>query len=434
MKITDLKVYVVMVQPHREWLFVELETDEGITGLGECSDYAATAHMTGGLEAIKHFIVGMDARNIEDLWQKLFHGFSDLNGRGYVSHLISALDIALWDLKGKTLGVPIYQLLGGPVRDRVPLYTHISTGIANSTVDQAQAAAKKIKAAGYQGIKTDPFRRQWQGEGPTGGGMVERLSPGAVREAAEWMMALREAVGPTYELLVDAHARFDVASAIRACRALEPVKLVWLEEPVPVESVQALRQVRENTNIPLSVGERHFTRWDYVEIFKERLVDYVMPDVAWTGGISELRRIASMAEAYFIRFSPHDALGPVMLMAGVQTDMTVPNLYRQECVHEFFPDYAKVLKKMFKVEDGAIVPDPKAPGLGVELDHEKIKQYMVSPYDSRIHRPFQFPSQPVKTGAAVSKASAGVKKAVKAVNPGAPATRAAAGGARGRHS
>mgnify|MGYP001615525448 CR=1 FL=1 len=125
MKVTDLKTYVVMVQPGREWIFVELETDEGITGLGECSDYGATPHLVAGLEAVKHLVVGMDPRNIEDLWQKLFHGYSDLNGRGYVSHIMSALDIALWDIKGQTLGVPIYQLLGGPVREKVPVYTHI---------------------------------------------------------------------------------------------------------------------------------------------------------------------------------------------------------------------------------------------------------------------------------------------------------------------
>ena len=255
MKVTDLKIYVTMVKPTREWIFVELETDEGITGLGECSDYAATAHLVAGLEAVKPFVVGMDPRNIEDLWQKLFHGYSDLNGRGYISHIISALDIALWDIKGQALGVPIYQLLGGPVREKVPVYTHISTGVANSTIEQAQAEARKTKAAGYQGIKTDPFKRQYLEPGkPRGGEMVERLSPAAISFAADWMMGLREAVGPEYELLLDAHARFDVASAIRACRAMEPVKLVWFEEPVPVESIQALRQVRENTDIPLKLA------------------------------------------------------------------------------------------------------------------------------------------------------------------------------------
>lgn len=397
MKIVDMKIHVLMLKPNREWIFVQLATDEGITGVGECSDYASTAHLVAGLNAIKPFIVGMDARNIEDVWQKLFHGYSDLNGRGYVSHLISAIDIALWDIKGKALGVPIYQLLGGPVRDTVPLYTHIPGRLgSNTAIDEAQSAAVRAKELGFQAIKTDPFARQWKGPGPQGGEMVERLNPGEIAQAAEFMMAVREAVGPEYELLVDAHARFDVASAIRAARALEPVKLTWLEEPVPVESINALREVRENTDVPLCVGERHFTRWDYVELFRERLVDYVMPDIAWTGGISEVRRIASQAESYFIRFSPHDALGPVMVMASAQVDMTVPNLYRQECVHEFFDDYANVITPMFDWSDGVIHISDR-PGLGIELIPEAIEKYSVDPFDPQIGRPFQFASQTVPT-------------------------------------
>ena len=397
MKIVDMKIHVLMLKPNREWIFVQLATDEGITGVGECSDYASTAHLVAGLNAIKPFIVGMDARNIEDVWQKLFHGYSDLNGRGYVSHLISAIDIALWDIKGKALGVPIYQLLGGPVRDTVPLYTHIPGRLgSNTAIDEAQSAAVRAKELGFQAIKTDPFARQWKGPGPQGGEMGERLNPGEIAQAAEFMMAVREAVGPEYELLVDAHARFDVASAIRAARALEPVKLTWLEEPVPVESINALREVRENTDVPLCVGERHFTRWDYVELFRERLVDYVMPDIAWTGGISEARRIASQAESYFIRFSPHDALGPVMVMASAQVDMTAPNLYRQECVHEFFDDYANVITPMFDWSDGVIHTSDR-PGLGIELIPEAIEKYSVDPFDPQIGRPFQFASQTVPT-------------------------------------
>lgn len=395
MKIVDMKIHVLMLKPNREWIFVKLTTDEGITGTGECSDYASTAHLVSGLNAIKPFILGMDARNIEDVWQKLFHGYSDLNGRGYVSHLISAIDIALWDIKGKVLGVPVYQLLGGQVRDTVPLYTHIPGRLgSNTTIGEAQKAAVKAKELGFQAIKTDPFARQWKGASPQGGEMVERLTPREIAHAAEFMMAVREAVGPEFELLVDAHARFDVASAIRAARALEPVKLTWLEEPVPVESINALREVRENTDIPLCVGERHFTRWDYVELFRERLVDYVMPDIAWTGGISEVRRIASQAESYFIRFSPHDALGPVMVMASAHVDMAAPNLYRQECVHEFFDDYEKVITPMFDWSSGVIHMSDR-PGLGIELIPEAIEKYSVDPFDERTGRPFQFASRTV---------------------------------------
>lgn len=384
-----------MLRENREWIFVELFTDDGISGVGECSDYASTAHLVSGLHSIRPFIIGMDARNIEDVWQKLFHGYSDLNGRGYISHLISAIDIALWDIKGKQLGVPVYQLLGGPVRDSVPLYTHIPGRMGMDTsIKTAQQAALAAKKLGFQAIKTDPFARSWNDSVPQGGEMVERLTPAEIDKAAEFMMGVREAVGPEFELLVDAHARFDVASAIRAARALEPVKLTWLEEPVPVESINALREVRENTDIPLCVGERHFTRWDYVELFRERLVDYVMPDIAWTGGISEVRRIASQAESYFIRFSPHDALGPVMVAASLHVDATAPNLYRQECVHEFFDDYAKVIMPMFDWQGGeAQLPD--GPGLGVELIPEAIEKFSVDPFDKRIGRPFQFASKTV---------------------------------------
>jgi galactonate dehydratase len=394
-KVIDMKVHVLMLRPNREWIFVELFTDDGISGVGECSDYASTAHLVSGLHSIRPFIIGMDARNIEDVWQKLFHGYSDLNGRGYVSHLISAIDIALWDIKGKQLGVPVHQLLGGPVRDSIPLYTHIPgrLGVGTST-EAAQKAALAAKNLGFQAIKTDPFARGWKGSAPQGGEMVERLTPAEIDKAAEFMMGVREAVGPEFELLVDAHARFDVASAIRAARALEPVKLTWLEEPVPVESINALREVRENTDIPLCVGERHFTRWDYIELFRERLVDYVMPDIAWTGGISEVRRIASQAESYFIRFSPHDALGPVMVAASLHVDTTAPNLYRQECVHEFFDDYAKVITPMFDWKDGEARLSNR-PGLGIELIPEAIEKYSVDPFDKRIGRPFQFPSKTV---------------------------------------
>jgi galactonate dehydratase len=410
MKITNVLTHVVMVYPPLEWVFVELETDEGITGVGECSDYGSAEMLVAGIEALKPAVIGMDPRNIEDTWQRIFHRYSDLSGPGFVSHLISAIDIALWDIKGKVLGVPIYQLLGGRVRDQVTLYTHVPDRSGNPNPAVAAEAARAVKEAGFRALKSDPFASQFPAGGPRGGDMVERLSPGEIARSAEYMHAIRDAVGPDYEILVDAHARFDVASAIRAARALEPIKPVWFEEPIPVEGINAFRQVRENATIPLCVGERHFTRWDYAELFKERLVDYVMPDVAWTGGISELRRIASQAEAYFIRISPHDALGPVMLMAAFQVDLATPNLYRQECVHEFFEHYAKIITPMFDWHDGAIWPSDR-PGLGIELNREGLERFRVAPTDPRILRGLK-PSGPIPTvawdRAAVGGAGRGV--------------------------
>ena len=377
MKITDIKSHVVMPIPGLAWLFVTVETDEGVTGLGECTDYAVNNHLVRGLEAIKPLVVGTDPKNIEEIWQRIFHVNSDLNPRGYISHLISAIDIALWDIRGKVLGVPIYDLLGGPVRESVPLYTHVRDIGAGQGIDTLIAEAKATVAAGYKAIKTDPFPyRGTIGGTHYGANMVERMEPKAIAEAVEWMEALRETVGPEYEILVDAHARMDVPSAIKAANAIEHIDLVWFEEPTHVENHNALRQIRENTNVPLCVGERHFTRWDYDEILRDRLVDYIMPDIAWCGGISEIRRIASMAEIQYIPVSPHDALGPVAIAASFQASMAIPNLYREECLHTWFEAFEKVITPMFDVRDGSIFPNGR-PGLGIELIPEAIEEFAV---------------------------------------------------------
>mgnify|MGYP001171402530 CR=1 FL=1 len=379
MKITDVKTYVTMPVEGLAWLFVEVETDEGITGLGECTDYFVNPHLVRGIEAVKPLVIGQDPANIEEIWQKIFHLHSDLNPRGYVSHLISAIDIALWDIKGKVLGVPIYQLLGGPVRTHVPLYTHPGTG----TIDEIVASALRMKEEGFEATKTDPFAKQNEaGRGFVGADRVERLSRRAIAEGVEVMEALREALGEDYELMVDAHARFDVASAIAMCNALEHVDLTWVEEPTHVENHDSLKQVRQNTNVPLCVGERHFTRWDYLTILQEGLVDYIMPDVAWCGGISELRRIAALAEPYFVRVSPHDALGPASIAAGFQTCMTTPNLYKQECVSEWFPAFEKIITPMFDIREGSIWPSDR-PGLGIELIHEEVERHAIDVDDPR---------------------------------------------------
>ena len=388
MKITDIKSYVYAPLPATPWFFIEVETDEGITGLGETSDYRATQMLAGGIDAIKHLLIGEDPSHIEELWQRVFRNYSTINGRGFVSHLVSAVDVALWDIRGKALGQPVYQLLGGPVRSNVPLYTHIQDqSYKGVTIADAVAAARRTKEAGYEAIKTDPFKSQRPLGGPfLGASMVEFLNPDSIAEAVDWIAALRDELGPGYELMVDAHGRFDVASAIRAGRALEPYGLIWYEEPVPPESFQALREVRENTNIPICVGERLYTRYDYTPVFEQRLADYVMPDILWTGGISEIKKIAAMAEAYYVRISPHDALGPVSIVAGAHASITMPNLYRLECLHEWFPTFAKIIKPMFEVRDGAIRLDATRPGLGIELDHEAAAEYRVDPRANEARR------------------------------------------------
>lgn len=379
MKITDIKSYVLAPIPSNPWIFVEILTDEGVTGLGECTDYASTPILINAIESIKPLVVGQDPSHIEEIWQRISRNYSTLNIRGFVSHVVSAVDIALWDIRGKVLDVPVYQLIGGPLRASVPLYTHIQDQRGVS-IAEAVELTKDVISEGYTAIKTDPFKWQRSLAGEyMGADMVERLSPKAIEEAMMWMTAVRETVGSDYELMVDAHGRFDTASAIAAGRALEAINLIWYEEPVPPESFEALRQVRESTNIPICMGERHFTRYDYVALLENRLVDYIMPDICWTGGISEIKRIASMAEAYYVRVSPHDALGPVSIMSGFHASMTIPNFYRLECIHTWFEDFAKIIRPMFDYHDGAIWPSNR-PGLGIELNHDTIDEFQIDPF------------------------------------------------------
>ena len=204
MKITDVKPHVVKMPDTMPWVFVSVETDEGVTGWGECTDYIANPQLVRGIEAVKPWVIGIDASHIEEIWQRIFHMYSDLNGRGFVSHLISAIDIALWDIKGKVLDRPIYDLLGGPVRASVPLYTHVNDTSQGDTFEDHLAGmmedARRTKEMGFEAIKTDPFPSRRQYGKFRGAFMVERLDPAAIRDAVRWMDGLREAVGDDYEL------------------------------------------------------------------------------------------------------------------------------------------------------------------------------------------------------------------------------------------
>ena len=387
MKITRVETYVTMPIENLPWLFVEVHTDEGVTGLGECTLAIGNNIISHTVKAIEPLIVGLDPADIEEIWQRIFLRYLRIGGRGVISAAVSAIDLALWDVKGKVLGVPIFQLLGGAARDRVPLYTHVHDARqSRMTPDDVAEEARATRAAGYEALKTDPFRSARTAGGPyQGASMIERLTPAMISDAEEWVAAIRDAVGPDYEIMVDAHARFDTASAIAASRALEALGLTWFEEPVPPESHQALWEVRENTNVPISVGESLFTRYDFVPVLEQRLADYVMPDVAWTGGISELRRIASLAEAYYVRLSPHDALGPVAIMAAFRVCMSTPNLYRQECIHTWFDGFEKIITPMFEYHEGAIWPSDR-PGLGIELIHDAVAEHALDPEDPRANR------------------------------------------------
>jgi galactonate dehydratase len=385
MKITSVRPWLIESEASYwgEFLFVEINTDEGITGWGEITTTTKIANraLTAMLRQIGSTMVGEDPAQIERLWHKLFRSFTYMGSRGAAVECLSAIDIALWDIRGKELGKPIYELLGGPVRDEIALYTHPDQRKFTSK-EAVVAEIQAIVKSGHTALKFDPFPFQGayvhgmareQSEGYLDGSMTRTDE----REAAELTALIRETAGPSIEILIDAHGRFDVPTAIRLCRSLEEAgNIDWFEEPCPPESTNALKQVREKVNAPISWGERGHTKWDFVPILENKLADYIMPDVTWTGGITELKKISALCEAYYIPVSPHDAAGPINVVAGAQVMMTVPNFYKLETSEWNLSKYDPLINVPLDNSNGSLKLNP-APGLGVDMNREYLEAHVV---------------------------------------------------------
>jgi galactonate dehydratase len=305
---------------------------------------------------------GEDPTHIEAIWHKLLRAFTYVGTRGATTAMLSGIDIALWDIKGQALGIPIYELLGGAVRETIPLYTHFL--YARTVQEMVENACAEV-ARGSRAIKTDPFMA-------AGGLSNVAYVDGQIDRAIEnrgvaMIEAIREAVGPDVEVLIDAHALYNVPTAIRLANRLAPYSITWFEEPCPPESYDALEQVRAQVSVRISVGERLYTRFEFLPVLTRHLTDYVMPDVTWTGGISELKKIATLAETFYVPISPHDASGPVNVLAGAQVMMSVPNFYRLEARRVDMEFYNAFLDEPLVVHDGALQV-PRKPGLGARLD------------------------------------------------------------------
>ncbi len=381
MKITGVQPWLINSKASYwgEFLFVEVNTDEGITGWGEITTttFIANRALRAMLREIGAMLIGEDPTRIEHLWHKLFRGFTYMGSRGAAVECVSAIDIALWDIRGKKLGQPIYELLGGPVRDEIALYTHPDQRKFTSK-EGVIAEIQDIVKSGHTALKFDPFPQQGlvvdgvareQRNGYLDGSMTRKDE----REAAELTALIRETTGPDVEVLIDAHGRFDVPTAIRLCRTLEEAgKIDWFEEPCPPESLNALKQVRDKVSAAISWGERGHTKWDFVPVLEQKLSDYIMPDVTWVGGITELKKISALCEAYYIPVSPHDAAGPINVVAGAQVMMTVPNFYKLETSEWNLSKYDHLIDVPLDNSNGSLKLNP-APGLGINMNREYLE-------------------------------------------------------------
>lgn len=360
----------------REYVFIEVSTDEGITGWGEITGTFPVANRSvcAALRHVSDLIEGDDPRLIEMIWNKIFRSFTYMGSRGATTNIISAIDIALWDIRGKVLGLPISELFGGPVRDGVPIYCHPQNG---SSIEEMVQHVKAIVETGQKALKLDPFQPHHEEE--SNGYLTGKLSAESENLGADRIAAIREAVGPDIEVMIDCHGRFDAPTAIRLAKALEPYNIWWFEEPVPVESTHALRQVRENVGVPICVGERLHTRWEFLPILENELADFIMPDVTWTGGISEIKKIATMAEAYYVPISPHDASGPVNVLAGAHAMASVPNHYRVETSRAKLNAYDEYIDHPLDIRGDKIYLSDR-PGLGIELDRDYMRGHALEGY------------------------------------------------------
>jgi galactonate dehydratase len=370
MKITALKTLVVNAEM-RNWVFVKIETDQaGLYGWGEASLEWKTRSVVGAVEDFAPMLIGEDPARIEHLYQKMYRqSFWRLGVIGMSA--ISGIEQALWDIRGKALGLPVYQLLGGRVRDKVRMYTHLGGGDMRA-VYESQAGndpkifvdrALEVVERGYTAIKvliTLP---------------TESLNSISIYQYAETMMAaLREAVGPEIDIMVDCHGRHFPANAIEFCRVLAPYKPFFIEEPVPPENVEALAEVRRASPVPIATGERLVTRFGFRPIFEQQACHVIQPDLCHCGGLWEAKKIAAMAEIYYMGVAPHNPLGPVANAAALHFALSTPNFLIQEDMLSDVPWRWEVVQHSLKTEDGYWLP-ADAPGLGIEVNEEAAKKH-----------------------------------------------------------
>jgi len=357
MKITKITTYIV---PPR-WLFLKIETDEGIFGWGEPVIEGRAHTVAAAVDELSDYLIGQDPLQIEKHWQAMYRG-AFYRGGPILMSAIAGVDQALWDIKGKYHDAPVHQLLGGQVRDRIRVYAWVG----GDRPDAIVASANEAIAGGFKATKMN-ITEEMQ--------IVDTMA--TVDQAVERMASLREAVGNKLDIAVDFHGRVHGPMARVLIKALEPYSPFFIEEPVLSEHLEAMAELRKNTHIPIATGERLFSRYDYKRVFTLGAADIIQPDLSHAGGITECKKIADMAEAWDIGLAPHCPLGPIALAACLQVDAVCQNAFIQEQsqgIHynksNDLTDYL-VDPSVFHYKDG-YVDIPQKPGLGIEIDEEVV--------------------------------------------------------------
>ena len=368
MKITDIKTFVVDCF-RTNWVFIKVYTDEGIDGVGEATLEYKEKALLGAVEHIKEYLVGQNPLDIERHYHDI-HRDAYWRGGPVLMSALSAVEIALWDILGKYLKVPVYQLLGGKCRDKARIYVN-GWFAGAKTPEEFGEKAKIAVQRGVTAMKWDPFGKNYM-----------NISSADLRSAIRCVEKVREAVGPDVDLLIEGHGRFNVPTAINIAKELEPYKPMFFEEPVPPDNLEALKAVRDQSPVRISAGERLYGRRDYLNLFETRAADYIQPDVSHAGGIMELKKLAAEAESRYIPFAPHNPSGPVANAATLQLAACCPNFEILEIMYNDVPWRKDVTNECLTYKDGYIdIPD--RPGIGVEINEEECLKHPYQPHTLR---------------------------------------------------
>ncbi|OKO94226.1 Gluconate dehydratase [Geobacillus proteiniphilus] len=359
MKITKFETFLV---PPR-WLFLKISTDEGISGWGEPIVEGRAGTVRAAVEELSDYLIGKDPLAIEEHWTVLYRG-GFYRGGPILMSAISGIDQALWDIKGKYFNAPVHQLLGGPVRDSIRVYSWIG---GDRPSDVAEAA-KKAKETGFTAVKMNATEELQY---------IDSFKK--IEEAVERVAAVRQVTGDEFGIGIDFHGRVHKPMAKILAKELEPYHPMFIEEPVLPEHNEALKEIARHSNIPIATGERMFSRWDFKTVLSDGYVDIIQPDLSHAGGITEVRKIAAMAEAYDVALAPHCPLGPIALAASLQVDAVSYNAFIQEQslgIHynqgNDLLDYL-VDPSVFEYRNG-YVKIPQGPGLGIQINEEYVRE------------------------------------------------------------
>jgi galactonate dehydratase len=357
------------------WCFVKVETDAGVSGYGEATNWPGSPLVLAACRHVGERIVGLDARQIDFIWTKLYKDLNWLGQAGPVMSAISGIDIALWDIKGKSLGVPVYELLGGAYRRTLPLYANYWFTGGGHDAESYARQAHTVAADGYLALKFDPFAHV---DYLYGEHLAVDLGLTVAQRALaiDVTQAVQRAVGPDVELAIETHALLSAPTAIDMAHRIEGagIRCMWYEEPAPPEHPDAIARIAARTRLPIAVGERLHTRTMFKPILALGAADYLMPDVTRCGGISEMRKIAVLAEAYHVPIAPHNPNGPLSTVASAHVMAAIPNAFRLEFIRNDVPWRDDVLSHPLPVTGGTFrVPD--RPGLGFDLDEVELARH-----------------------------------------------------------